>query len=471
MKKAWAAGAVAVLAGMGAAVPYFAGMQAERAFRDNQEALSEHPQADLEVVRYERGWLGAEAESRLTVGAPGEAVEVDLEHAVSHGPTPATPALARVVTTPVPRGEAREQARHFFGEQAPLTADLTIGLTGEQRLALSSPSFEGHPTDAPETRIRWEGLEGTGEFDGDSGTLDLEMPGVRIADEVGHFQLKGSELRSEVTRGGEGLWLGTSDFATERLSMEVPDPESDALQELELGGLSLRQVVKQAEEEGFLDMASRLAADRAAFNGEAVRDARLALELRHLEEEAYRRTGERVREIQAEALDEEETAQRVQAILREELPRLLEGSPEAALTELAFEAPNGDFRGSAEARYRGDGEAARGMVENPALLVRHLEAEAELRAAKPLIIGLLEERTRNQIEEEAGAEGDRVERERQVERTVRQQLAMMEAMGFVAAEEEHYASQVAWNRGNLSVNGRPLNLGAAMGGGNGPALP
>ncbi|SCY53420.1 YdgA family protein [Thiohalorhabdus denitrificans] len=471
MKKTLLAGAVAVLAGAGAAAPYFAGVQAERAFRDNVEALSEHPQADLEVVRYERGWFGAEAESRLTLGAPGEALEVDLEHAVSHGPTPATPALARVVTTPAPRGEAREHVRHYFGDRAPLTADLTIGLTGKQHLVLSSPSFEGSAKGAPETQIQWSGLDGTGEFAGDSGTLDLEIPKVRIADEKGRFLLEGTELQSEFRRHAEGLWLGTSDFSSKRLAMEVPDPESGALQEFDLGGLSLRQVAKQADEEGYLDMASRLAADRAALGGEEVRDARLGMELRHLDEEAYRRTGERVRKIQTANLDEEEAAQRVLAILREELPGLLEGSPEAALTELAFEAANGDFRGSAEARYRGDGSGARGILENPALLLRHLDAEAEIRAAKPLVIALLEERTRNQLEEETGAEGDPVQRERQVERTVRQQLAMMEAMGFVTVEEDHYASHVAWDRGALSVNGRPLNLGAAMGGGNGSALP
>ncbi|MFA9461801.1 YdgA family protein [Thiohalorhabdus methylotrophus] len=465
MRKSLVAGALVVLGGAGAAVPYFTGMRAEQAFRENLRSVSEHPQVDLRLVRYERHWLGAEAESELTVESGGERITMHLGHQIVHGPTPTNPALARVTTTPALEGEARKAAAHYFGERAPLTADLTIGLGGNQRLVLSSPAFKGSPRGAPDTRVQWGGLSGEGRFHGGEGSLRLKVPELRVSDDKGRLRLQDVALRSDFRRHAPDLWLGDSTLSAAHFEMALPDADADALHHLELAELDYTQQAELSEDGDSLTLAGELRAEQARTDDRKLRDARLGVELRRLDAAAYQEISRRFRALDTGNLSEEAMAAEGLAIFREMLPRFLDSSPELALTELSFKAPGGDFRGTARARYTGDGRKAQRALDDPAVLLQELEAEAEIRAGKSLVIGVLEDRAREQLRKEAGPRSNPVQMERAVERSVSQRLGMMQAFGFLEAEGERFISKVAWNRGTLTINGRPLNLGGALGGG------
>ena len=173
MRKALIAGTIIVLAGIGAAVPYITGTQAETAFRTNLEALAQHPQLETRLTRYDRGWLGATASSRVTLILPDDRIRLRLRHNVRHGPRPGVSGLAAMSTRPVIPDEHQATVRHYFGEAAPLTADLHIDFTGNQTLTVDSPAFVKAAHTDPDTEVEWGGLSGQVKIAADHGHVDV----------------------------------------------------------------------------------------------------------------------------------------------------------------------------------------------------------------------------------------------------------------------------------------------------------
>ena len=76
--------------GLVLALPFAAGFQFEKTFRNLPESLSQATSGriDVEVLSYERGWFRSQAQTR--VGVPGTPAEAGLvmNHLISHGPLP-----------------------------------------------------------------------------------------------------------------------------------------------------------------------------------------------------------------------------------------------------------------------------------------------------------------------------------------------------------------------------------------------
>lgn len=474
MKKSWIAGAAVVLAGAGAAVPYWTGMRAETAFKANLEALSQHPQVEASLLRYERRWFSAEARSRVVLTPGGERLALRLDHDIRHGPRPGILGLARVTSTPIIPAEHQSAVAHYFGEADPLTADLAIGFTGAQDLTLSSPPFEGAPLGNPTATASWGGLTGHLHLTpgADAGTLELEMPGLELHDDQGDLVVGKLTTSSRFERQSEDLWLGKTDFRAARLELTLPVQAGDRDRHFRFRGLEGNQEVTAGEQGRFLTLASDWHMADARLDGREVTDAALGLEARRIHAPTLQNLNHRLRSLQRRGLDPETLTRRTTALFRELLPRFLEQSPELALTKLAFRTDHGDFEGEASARYRGgDGNAARALAE-PARLLERTTAEARVKVAKPLLTRLLEGTARAQAAKGMGPEAEPGQIDQRVKRMVQQRLGMLQGLGLLEAENGHYTTRARWEEGRISVNGQPLNgLAQGMLGGGGAGRP
>nr|NIT78233.1 YdgA family protein [Thermoplasmata archaeon]NIY04603.1 DUF945 family protein [Thermoplasmata archaeon] len=312
------------------------------------------------MVRYQRSWLGAEAQTKLKLNlemeaysdtelewlAPGEPLILGLRHSISHGPTPATPALAEVVTTPIVPEEHREAFAHYFGDKAPMTLELRIGLTGGQHLTLSSPPFHGPSLENPEAQIRWQGLKGTADIarGGDSATFHLEAPGLDVTGEKANFTLNRVSIDSDLHRQAGDLWLGETELVAEGAQIDERTAEDGDPDHAVLRGLRIRQHISRENDAELLRLQGSWELDQATIDEQALRDATLALELRHLDAEVSQEFKRRFEDLQRQALPQEEMANRTLVLVQELLPRFLERSPEMAITDLSFDAPQGEFQ-------------------------------------------------------------------------------------------------------------------------------
>jgi len=474
MKKSWIAGAAVALAGAGAAVPYWTGMRAETAFKTNLEALSQHPQVEANLVRYERHWFSAEARSRVVLTPGGERLTLRLDHDIRHGPRPSVLGLARVTSSLIVPTAYRSAVSHYYGDAEPLTADLAIGLTGAQDLSLSSPAFEGAPLGNPTAQASWGGLTGHLHLSSsaDSGTLELEMPGLELHDNDGNIVVGKVTTSSRFERKAEDLWLGSTDFRAARFELAFPDPEASGDRRFSFRGLEGSQGVAETEKERFLTMESRWQVEQARLDDQEIRDAEFGLEARHIHAPTLQTLNRRFRDLQRQELDQEALRRRTLTLLRDLLPRFLDNSPELAVTKLSFRTAQGEFEGEADVRYRGgDGNGAMALA-NPSRLLQRTTAEARVRVAKALLSRLLEGASRAQAAKGLGPEAEPGKIDRRVKRMVQQRLGMLQGLGLLEAENGHYTTRARWEEGRISVNGQPLNgLAQGMLGGTGPGQP
>jgi uncharacterized protein YdgA (DUF945 family) len=468
MRKSVVAGAAIVVAvGAWAVAPLVSGLWVEQAFRDNLKALSGHPQVDLNLIAYERGWTEARAASELTLDTPEQSFTFRLDHAVEHGPTFSLPAIARIITRPqVPQDRAQIVA-HYFGNRAPLKSEIRVGFTGTQHVTLSSPAFHGplHTNEA--IRVDWQGLSGEADVsaDRDRVSLSLSAPGLDLSGEDATITLEALGMRSTMRKQAERLWFGDSHITLERLAMDVPDKAGDDRIRAEVRGLTGHQSVTPGDGEAVMRLSSDWGFEQAEVAGRSFSDGTLALSLSNIDRSAFRDLQERAADLQADDLAPEALNRENLALLQELAPRFLARSPKLAVSRLSLETQDGRLEGTADAAYRGDPDA-KALPANPASMLQRVTAHARLTMDKALVTALLRTTAENKLAAKDDIDPDQAEE--MAPRVAQMRLGMLQGMGILVAEDGKFSVEATWEEGSITVNGRPLGMG--MGGG-APGMP
>lgn len=467
MRKSILAGAaLAVAAGAWAAAPYATGMWAEKAFKDNLEAFSAHPQVDLRLASYDRGWTRSRARTELTFHAPEESVTFGLRHRIQHGPTFSMPALARITTTPLIPEERAETVAFYFGDRPPLKTELRIGLTGAQHLTLSSPAFHGPVHSKPGTSLDWQGLSGEADISAghDRVSLQLKAPGLKVSGSDGSMTFKGLAARTRMHKAAEHLWLGDSHIELDQLDLDVPNREQGGRIRVQVRTIRGEQTLADGQAEDLLRVTGGWGFQSARVDGREFSDGALALELHNVDKGAYRDLQKRARALQADDLSQEELAQRNLALFQELLPRFLARSPQLKITRLSLETGDGRLEGTADATYRGDPEAT-ALPPAPAMLLQRVTAHGRLTMDKALLTTILRASAENKLAARKGVDPEQARE--MAPRMAQMQMGMLQGMGVLEAKGDHYTVEASWEEGSVTVNGRPLGMG--MGGGAGQA--
>ena len=456
--------AVAIAVGAWAAAPFVTGMWAERAFRTNLENLSGHPQVDIEVTAYSRHYLGAEAESRLTLKAPEDTLRIRLHHDIEHGPTFSLPALARITTTPAIAEDQAKVAAYYFGDQAPLKSQVRIGLTGAQHATFSSPAYHGALHNDRSVDVDWQGLSGEAEVSAgqDRVTLALTAPGLEVSGQEGSMAMQGLSARSRMRKQAEHLWLGESDLGLEQLTMDLPNRKDGGRIQAQVAGIKGDSAITEGKAADLLRVDLGWGFEKATVDSRHFKDGALAMELHNIDRAAYRELQERATNLQSADLTQEQLADQNLALLQELLPRFLGRSPTLKVTRLQLETDDGRMQGTARAAYRGDREVE-ALPANPALMLQRLNAHARLTLDKPLLMAVLKATAENKL---AGKDNIGPEQaKRMAPRVAQMRLGMLQGMNILVAEDGKYSVEASWEEGSVTVNGRPLGMG--MGGGTG----
>ena len=470
MRKSVVAGAVVVVAaGAWAGAPYVSGVWAEEAFRDNLKALSGNPQMDVQLKDYHRGWRHATADSRLTVHTPEKDFTFRLHHEIEHGPSFSLPALARVTTTPTVAEDQAKTVSYYFGDRAPLKLEVRIGFSGAQHMTLSSPAYHGPLHSDESVRLDWQGLSGTAELSAghDRVRLALQAPGLKVAGDKGKVALKGLSAHSRMHKEAEDLWLGESHMALERLSLDAPNPEEGGRIRTTVENISGDQTIAEGEAKDLLNLSGGWGFERATVDGRSFTDGALAMEFDRIDRGAYRELQSRARELQSRGLDPEALNQENLALFQDLAPRFLGRSPALKISRLSVETEDGRLQATAEARYRGDPDQEQ-LPASAAAMLQRLTAHAKLTVAKELLATLLHATVEKSLMAKKGMDPERARQ--MAPQVVQMRLGMLQGMGILKAEDDHYRAEATWKEGAVTVNGRPLGMGGGPGAG-APAMP
>lgn len=410
-------------------------------------------------LEYERGLFSSSARTLVTAtqteggeGGDGNST-FTVRHVIHHGPLPAPfgghglkPSLALVESRVEARARDGQSGGLFaqFPELGDATAILRIGFDGAVDGDLAVPALD---RTADGERLAWGGLQGRFRYDQATGAVrgELSTPTVTLESAEGRVELEGFTTRFDLVEILPLLFVGKVDagLATARLGRPGDD---------EVLVSNLRLASDSGGDGAFVHSRQTLEIEAIVADGATHGPMTCDLEIRNLDARALSDFQLRLREISTTSRDADEFAARTLEVYARLFTQLAAGSPELRVSRLRLATSMGDVAGSLSVKLDAPSEAAAG---NPLLLLRHLDASAELAVAESVVTGLL------RMDVEAG-QADGAMAAEEVEALVHQRFAgevePLLGRNLLVRDGSDLKTRAVFSKGSLTVNGQEMPL-------------
>lgn len=439
--------AVGTAGAVGAGLPYYTGVVAERQFQQAFDEVSNHPLTSARQTDYRRGWLSSEAASELTVRIGEHTFVFPCRHSIVHGL-----ASARVTTVAqLPEGMPAE-LRELFGEDF-VTAVTTIRANGDQYTEIHSAAVD---TEASEDgRVEWGGLTGTLALEDGRFETDLTLPHLRLSSDDGRIAFEQMTVRGDLERFSSRAWLGDSRFELARFELDVPVKELDGEHAVfRMSGLE----VAQAQREDGPDLlrfemavkVDEMAAEQAAPWTDLIWDA----DVRNVDRAAYLDFVDRIATADPSAAPEALGLEMMQMIAAD-AQTFLERSPRIEFTRLGVSGLEGRFEGDFSIDFDGGDGFTFTMPE----LLARVSMQAHARMPQSMFEQILAQAATGSAEAMAEQYPEATEAEiaTLAEEIRHNQLDQLRASGLLVADGDYYTLEASYSQGFLEVNGIPMN--------------
>lgn len=453
-------------------LPYWLGLETEKFFAARMEQLARSGGIMVIRSRYERGWLGADAETVLRY--PGLPVDVVAHHRISHGPIaldrwlsgeatfePVRALIRSRLTLHAPSG-ASSPALWGLSALPPLITETTVALDGT-----GIATFEVHALKAQLAggSLDWRGLRGELRFDAQWKRFALEArsPGLILNGLPGkdmplsELRLVDLSLRSQLEEGTAGYFFGDSTFTLESFA---------AGPIMRLHGLRFASTARPEADNVALD--STYEVNGVQFGAERYGPGRLSVTVRRLDAAALSQFEKELGAIYRQDLPAEQTSLMVLGKALALIATLSKKAPELEVTDFRFKIKEDEIRGKAKLVLDG---SRLDTLENPLLLLAALRGEAEIAVPAGALKTWLAPRIQQDIQEYARRG---LISQEEIARLTPQRLARIvdEALPHYLGQHElarhlirdgaSYKLIAAFRRGQLLINNEPWRGNLAM---------
>ncbi|MBI3576180.1 MAG: DUF945 family protein [Gammaproteobacteria bacterium] len=404
-----------------AALPYWFGHRAEKAYRALLDELTLAIGQPVTLKRYERGWRYSEAEADIVL--PDLSLTLTARHTLQHGPWTDdgwAPLLARVA------GDIRFTSTANHPVPVPLTLRGGIGLRGTAQLSFDWPAAQLAWTGGS---LQWQPMRGTLHTDRDGNRVQgqLDTPALQ----VGEWRAERWQARFDIRPNETAFPFGQLNLDIGRLAF-TPAWEVDALQ------LSVSS--RPTGETVTLKIGGQL--EKLRMAGESYGPGEFALEARTLEPVALMQF--------VRALPALFRADATVAKLTPPLAALARKTPEVELTALHLKATPDALIG--RGRIVLDGRRL-GPTPHPARLLSVLSGELTLSVSTPLLTSwLLADIQRNTATED---ENDADQKRHLTAEALPRYLAAHPYARLLVPADEYYRFAASLKQGRLLINNEP----------------
>ncbi len=413
------------------------------------------PSVSLVETAYRRGVF--DATQIVTVGIDSKAFKstaalasfpdlrnwrLTLRNTIHHGPLPRGRAfaLATIDTELVLSPEAQKQLNALFAGKTPYTLQTRLGWLGGHVSEFSSPAFSGEL--ATHTKITSGGITGTGTSSHDlrATALDLTAKSFGVSSDKFQAQLDDLRMKSTLQRVFGTLNVGDIAFSVGHLEIHRNSDADDkpfSVQKIEVTSHS-------AATGDYLLLNGKLATGPLQAGRFTATQAVYEFTGTHVYGPSFANLMDGARTTVGA---DPQAAQKLLQTLRTDGIDLLLHDPVIEIPHLDYTTPEGAFSLSAKLAAPGLKRADLEQ-DRPALiaaLVQHLQAKADIRVDT----GLLDKLT-----EGTPGNGDRLAT------AVRQ----LEGQGYITHEGDALIAHLAFDHGQLRVNGKPFPPSPSAGG-------
>jgi uncharacterized protein YdgA (DUF945 family) len=438
-------------------------LRAKQAYRNLILAIAESPDARVLETSYEPGWVQSRAHASVEVrGALGESfqqlmvglgrdevrgrVGVRMEQSIEHGYTPllewlttgveGTPILGRVETHLELDEETESEIAAVAGRMPPISISTVIRASGIAETAVTVPARHLEREMAGEDRLareegeawaaRWEGLRGTvvHTTDFDHFAASFESAGIEGGGAGSGFAFRDLKWTADLARDESGLLVG--DVHTSVGSLRLSSGEENA-SGLEVDRWTVAQ--SSAVEAGSFGTALRVHVGAIRLGEQSFGPGEIEFQLQHLDAHSLARL--QSQSVGGFSSPESQDVARatVDGGATSLLSALASRSPQLEIRSLRLATPSGDLK--AKLRIDVDGSDPR-LLRNLYTLLLVLQVHAEFECPAAILEAFYQDR-----EEE---------------------LLELRRQGWVLLDGERYRSRLAFEGGELVVNGIPKAL-------------
>jgi len=453
---------VAVLGAVAAAAPWYVGFQAQRNLNEWIAKANAAPDATytMSVASYDRGWRRSVAVIRISaLGDPK--TFIDLRQRIRHGPDPSFGWVATELT-PAWEGNVRAVLQQFFGDEPAFTVASRQGFDGVWNMTVASPAFDKPLKSGGSATLAWGGANGTGTITPDGRVvLAVTAPRLALTAADGSFEIAGLELESDgVFASFDALWTGRTTLGFKELK------GAGGAGEVAVQNASLTATQKDHGATVDVGVAFKVGALRWAGDGPQPRTASdivWDVELAQLDKQAFEKYTKAVRELQTRDLPAAALLQGFQSAFIQLGTDLLKGSPVVRLKRAGFTTAEGAL--AAEGALSFQGADAKAPLALPDALQR-AKFKGSAKVGRRLVQTAIAEQSKVEAKiqlESRGYDASDESLKLAADKVAEARIRALEEAGIVRAEGATLAVEAAWEKGELTINGKPAEgLGALL---------
>ena len=407
---------------------------------------------------YERGLFTSHALTLVELRVPGDAADQTepvrpsrfaVRHVFHHGPFPApreglAPMIALVDSSVEPAGDGGELGELLvqFPELADTTSTVRVGLDGVVQGELLVPAFERN---GAQGRFVWGGLTVRASQDPATGALrgDYAAAGLTAETPEGTVVMEGLAGRFDVVEALPLVYVGSVQGSLSALRVQDAAVEAVLMDDM--------RFTSDSEMAGnMIHYRQRIDIERVEAGGVVCGPVVCDMETRNLDASALSEFQAGIREIYEPGLDADAVSSRVQGLYVRFFEKLLAGSPQFAVHGLKVPTSMGGMEATMDVRLDAPGGIS---VTNILLLLRNIDAVAELRVDESLLVGL----ARLDLEGKGGS-GEGADLDALARSMVAGQLEPLLARNLVVREGDLLKTSAVLRQGRLTVNGQETPL-------------
>lgn len=456
MKKGLIAAAVAVVLA-GTVVVGGAAVTGSQAMKTIQGAPAQwHAQWPLLKVvdqKYQKGLFSATHSLTLSFGCGSTKDNpITIRQTIQHGPLPGFKSLAAAVVDTeivVPENEKKAVAALIGSDKSPFTAHTVVGFGGATTTNFSIPAMNF--TAPTGEKMAWQGLSGDMKHAGGKIFYDVASPGFSFngKDEKTTVDMKLAALRlhGELGDAPGSFWLrpGAGEFELVSLDMNAVNSAQPGMPPMKVSLSQLKGASENKLEGELLSNTGKLSA-KGSVNDVRIDKMEMQVSIKRIHAPTYQRFIQRLIDTSITACDTKQqlSPQAVMAQMQQDLAALLPYNPEYALDKLAVEVDGKRGELSYSLGVAG-ATAADAQMPLPMLLMSKGQLRGEIK-----LPSLWVEKMLGQF-----GGGSKDDPAAQAEMT-NVMISKFVNDGYVVRNGEMLTSKIAFEKGQLTVNGKPI---------------
>jgi len=429
----------------------------------------------LSNTSYTSGFENSQAKSVINIGQSKHVLSMPLDlqekfkdaninllHTITHGPVVSTPTQSFVpalayIKTEIEFDESLDKdIKKIFQGETPLLIHTLVDISGnaDNELIVSPITFQEN-----NTFISWSGAKGSFNWNSEKKSLvmNVSSPQLSIKDNEADAKIDSINLRGEMNKISDNLWLGNSEFGFKTASFsELENGEIKGKVAIDNIFLKMRQDL----EDQLVNSLNKFSIDKVQVDDQNYGPVVLLMDINNLDVNSLEEMQVISNSINNQAnMSQEKLAAAWSSILTQLLPGFLQKGPEIKINEFSVNTPQGMQKARFQISLKIE-EGEKIDLENIVVILEKIKAELDVDLTESMVLKVAELQLKPMIMQQINTQGAQMSDAQITQQShlmARQQINMLVEQKMVEMKNGILSSKARLSDMTLTINGNPAN--------------